>query len=124
MDYHTLFNAIHLDFFKRENICNLPKEEIYTELIFDLHKDLKKTPFSQYPNNITFGEFNGNINLVKSAVATVKEDWVQYFNEDKRIFCVFDGNKIVSFCILNDQWTHRGIHVAGPACVGTIPEYR
>ena len=42
-DYILLFNCIHPNFFERKNICSLPDEKFFDEMIlplnkFDMHK--------------------------------------------------------------------------------------
>ena len=54
----------------------------------------------------------------------MKPDWVPYFSRGTRILCAFDTGHIVSFCILDDMGTYDGVHIGGPGCVGTVPEYR
>lgn len=122
MNYTELFNNIHPDFFQKNNIRSLPKDQVYSELVMDLRKDVpKKTPFD-FP--VTFGEFCGDISLLREAVGSVDKDWVQWFNEEDRVFCAFDKEKIASFCLLSDMGRFQGIHIGGPGCVGTVPEYR
>ena len=35
----------------------------------------------------------------------------------------FDGEMIVAFCSLTDMGRFHGLHIGGPGCVGTIPEF-
>ena len=124
MIYTELFHNMHPGFFQKEYICNIPKEWIYAELVMDLRGELPKVPPLSYPTGITFGEYQGEIEALKEAVRRVDEDWVQYFNEGGRFFCAFDGESIVAFCDLSDMGRFQGLHIGGPGCVGTIPEYR
>ncbi len=79
------------------------------------------------PENITFGYYRGNRKSLLSAVASVEEDWVVYFDAAD-VFCAFDGDTPVSFCILDsdiDCILSDGISVVGSiGCVGTVPAYR
>ena len=36
----------------------------------------------------------------------------------------FDGEKIASFCVLEDIGVIDGMRIGAPGCVGTVPEYR
>jgi GNAT superfamily N-acetyltransferase len=35
-----------------------------------------------------------------------------------------DGERVVSFCLLDDFGTYKGLRIGAPGCVGTIPAYR
>ena len=123
-DYIALFHALHPDFFRDEGIRNMPKDWIFTELVLDLRTDRPIEVPCDLPRGITFGEYHGDIKPLRDAVHRVDEEWVQYFNEGDRHFCAFDGEKIVAFCELSDMGRFEGVHIGGPGCVGTIPEYR
>ena len=76
------------------------------------------------PEQITFGMFKGDVEALRAAVREVDETWVEYFNENSRAYCAFDGNKVVSFCLVDGFGEYNGLKVGGPGCVGTIPSYR
>ena len=122
--YVGLFNGMHPGFFQKEYIRRLPEEAVFAELVMDLHQDepIAETGFSA--EGITFGEYRGGIEALRDAVRRVDEDWVKYFYEGSRYFCAFDGNRIAAFCILEDMGRYGSLHISGPGCVGTIPEYR
>ncbi len=123
MDYRELFNSMHFGFFNQAEIKRMPESPVFTELMMDLRQDAPNhTPYP-YPENISFGEYHGDIKKLKETVGRVDEDWVRFF-ERSRTFCAFDGDMIVSFCILEDWGKHDGLRIGGPGCVGTIPEYR
>ena len=124
MNYSELFNSLHPDFFKDKSIRSLPKEWIFTELVMDLRVDLPQATASHCPSKITFGEYHGDLAVLHDVVRKVDEGWVQYFNKGCRFYCAFDGEMIVSFCIIDDMGCFQGLHIGGPGCVGTIPEYR
>jgi len=75
-----------------------------------------------------YGFYNGSIDALRRAVAEVNEDWVQYFNENDRVYCAKVGGGIVSFCLvstdvknyLSDAFGRVGM----PGCVGTVPGFR
>ena len=124
MDYIKLFDSIHPGFFRREDIRNKEEDEEYAELVMDLHELPGEMKPVSCPEGITFGEYRGDPETVRKAVRKVLPDWVPYYKEGARVFCALDGEKIASFCMLEDMGTHDGIRVGGPGCVGTVPEYR
>lgn len=124
MDYKALFMALHPGFFDLEGIRSLPDTAVATELVMDLHtEEALYTPIP-CPAHITFGEYQGDIALVREAVKEVEENWVHYFKQGDRIFCAFDGDKIVAFCNVDEMGCVDGIRIGGPGCVGTLPAYR
>lgn len=125
MNYKDIFERMHPDFFEEERIRHLPENNVFAELILDLHDDTVSAAYSiVFPESITFGVFDGDLSVIHDAVKLVNDNWVQYFNRGDRFFCAFDKDKIVSFCNLDDMGIYDGIHIGGPGCVGTIPEYR
>lgn len=124
MNYTELFNCLHPNFFREEGIRALPKDCVFSELVMDLRGAQPNVPPLDFPNEIVFGEYHGELAKLREAVRRVDEDWVQYFNEGDRFYCAFDGENIVAFCSLTDMGRHQGLHIGGPGCVGTIPEYR
>jgi len=54
----------------------------------------------------------------------VNPGWVSAYESGADAYCGFDGEKIVSFCILEDFGVYRGMRIGGPGCVGTVREYR
>ena len=124
MNYTELFHSMHPDFFQQEYIRSMPEEEVFAEQIMMLEAFDKEALAIDCPEEITFGLAKCIDRKLKEPVALVDEDWVQYFGEDSPVFCAFDGDDIVSFCILDDMGWHQGLHIGGPGCVGTIPAYR
>ena len=104
MNYLKMFNNLHPDFFDDPGICGMPKDWVFSELIMDLHKDSPREIVPHCPENITFD--------------------VQYFGEWSRVFCAFDKDEVVAFCILSDFGMQDNLKIGGPGCVGTIPKYR
>ena len=124
MNYRKMFNNMHPGFFDDSGIKGMPKDWTFSELIMDLRNDSPREVVPPCPENITFGEYKGDISQLKKAVYEVDEDWVQYFGEWSRVFCAFDRDKVVAFCILSDLGMQDNLKVGGPGCVGTIPAYR
>ena len=95
MDYKKLFDSLNPGFFEKAWIKSMPDDNVFSELVMDLREETpKELPF-QCPEQITFGEYRGDIGTLREAVARVEKDWVQYFTE-----------------------------ISGPGCVGTVPAYR
>lgn len=124
MNYAELFQNMHPDFFRQESIRTLPGDRVFTELVMDLRGDLPNMTPPDRPDGIVFGEYRGELAALRNAVRRVDEDWVRYFREGDRFYCAFDGEKIISFCGLSDMGRFQGLHIGGPGCVGTIPEFR
>lgn len=124
MNYTKLFHCMHPGFFQEKTISALPEDWIFTELVMDLRKDLAGAAPPCGQNKITFGEYHGDLAALRDAVRRVDENWVQYFREGYRYYCAYNGETIVSFCNLADMGRFQGLHIGGPGCVGTIPEFR
>lgn len=124
MQYKVLFESMHPGFFEEEYIRSMDAEDVFNEQIL-LLKDFDAEAVSvPCPEGITFGIAEGRTEDIRAAVALVDEDWVQYFGKESLVFCAFEGERIVSFCCLDDMGWHQGLHISGPGCVGTIPERR
>lgn len=124
MNYTELFNSLYPGFFLEESIRAMSRDWVFTELVMDLRGDVTNVTLPRCLNGITFGEYHGKLAALRDAVHQVDEDWVQYFVEGCRYYCAFDGERIVAFCNLADMGRFQGVHIGGPGCVGTIPEYR
>lgn len=119
-----LFHALHPGFFDKPYIKSLPPEDIFDEQILDLHDYNPSQMTVPCPERITFGMYEGDIAALHKAVALVDEDWVQYFHQGSRVYCAFDGDEVVSFCLLDAFGHYNGLRVGGPGCVGTVPSHR
>ena len=127
-DYILLFNCLYPDFFENEDVCNMPEEYVFDEMIlplaeFDLHKYEKNLE-----DNISFGFFHGDVNELKKEVEKVDRQWGRFYNEKSRIYCGYIDGKVASFCMIEDMGVHNidgcAVKIGGPGCVGTLPEYR
>lgn len=123
MTYAEMFRALQPGFFDKPYIRGLPEEHIFDEQIIDLHTWQEGEPV-KYPAHITFGFYKGDIETLQSAVREVDEDWVQWFGKGDHVYCAFDGDKVVSFCILDAFGEYEGLRIGAPGCVGTVPAYR
>ena len=123
MHYAEMFHALQPGFFDKPYIRSLPEEHVFDEQIIDLHTWQEGEPVES-PAHITFGFYKGDIEMLQAAVREVDEDWVQWFGKGDRVFCAFDGDKAISFCLLDEFGTYEGLRVGAPGCVGTVPAYR
>lgn len=123
MNYAEMFQALQPGFFEKEYIRTLPEDEIYVEQVIDLHTWQEGEPVD-CPAHITFGFYQGDIEALQSAVREVEDDWAQWFGKGDHVYCAFDGDKVVSFCILDGFGEYEGLKVGAPGCVGTVPSYR
>ena len=124
MNYKELFNLMHPDFFKAPWIRDKSEDAVFSELILDLKKEGPSSEIEPCPENISFGFYQGDLKNLQPLVARVDEGWVQFYDGKNRIFCAYDGDKIAAFCIIDDWGEVQGLRIAGPGCVGTVPEYR
>ena len=123
MTYPDMFRTLMPGFFAKPWIASLPEEEIFEEQVIDLHAWQEGAPVP-CPPHITFGIYQGDAEALQGAVREVEEDWVQWFDRPDRVFCGFDGDRVVSFCLLDDFGEADGKKVGAPGCVGTVPAYR
>lgn len=124
MDYEALFHRLHPGFFGQEGIRRLPEDRVFTELVMDLRGPQPDVPPVSCPAGIAFGVYDGPLDALQAAVRRVDESWVRYFGGGQRIFCALDGENVAAFCVLDDMGRFDGLRIAGPGCVGTVPEYR
>lgn len=105
--------------------CTFCEEGRYAEMILDISGYEEKTRPIQ---NIDFRFFTGDAEKLKKAVASVREDWVQYFKDGTCVFCGYEGENLASFCIVDevaDCILDTGEKKVGAiGCVGTVPDYR
>ena len=124
INYIDLFHHIQPDFFAQEHIRSLPAGEIFDEQAM-LLADYDPTAVQLgAPAHITYGLFTGDVAALQEAVRAVDEDWVEYFQEGDRVFAAMDGNRVASFCLLDDFGEYQGLKIGAPGCVGTVPAYR
>jgi len=124
IDYKDLFEHIHPGFFTHDYIKELPEEEIFVEQVLTLADFDPAATVIPTPAHITYGFFDGDIASLQESVREVDDDWVQYFQHGDRVFCAFDGDRVVSFCIVDSCGEYQGLKIGAPGCVGTIPTYR
>ena len=78
--------------------------------------------------DITYDFLSGKYEELKKAVASVDEEWVQYFSEDSSIYCGFKDGEIACFCLVDFDaeciLSDENSKVASIGCVGTVPKFR
>jgi GNAT superfamily N-acetyltransferase len=124
MNYTAMFHHLFPGYFEKDYIRCLPPEDVFDEQVLDLSAWKAEEVQTECPAHITFGLYDGDWETLRAAVHEVEEEWVQYFKPGDRIFCAFDGERVVSFCNLDEFSEYEGLKIGGPGCVGTIPAYR
>lgn len=78
--------------------------------------------------DITYDFLNGRYDELKKAVASVDEEWVQYFDKDSNVYCGFKNGEIACFCLVDFDaeciLSDENSKVASIGCVGTVPKFR
>ena len=126
--YCNLFLNMHPGFFDRESIRSIDKEEIYDEQILWL-RDFDAGKYEkEHGASVNFGYYEGPSDKLLEAVGKVEEGWLDIYRKPHRIYCAIVDGEIASFCIIEDMGQHelegKKVHIGGPGCVGTVPEYR
>ncbi len=124
INYQEMFNHLYPDFFAKSAPKDADPAETWEELAMELKLEAPVTQPVPCPEHITFGWYNGDTETLQKAVATVDEDWPEYFQQGDRVYCAFDGDRIASFCLVDTMGEYQGLRIGGPGCVGTVPEYR
>lgn len=113
------------DFFEKRGY---ELSENIAEMCLDTENFTESSLSLNGPNGVTFGWYNGDTERLKTAVAKVEDDWVQYFTEDEHVFCGYADGEIASFCMAGDRQVcllSDGLgNIGSIGCVGTVPEYR
>lgn len=127
-EYEKLFLEMHPNFFEREYVKATAEGKIASELLLRLQEFDASKYKKTFGDDVTFGFYDGSLEELHKAVEKVNPKWVKNFTEDMRVYCGFIDGNIASFCIIDDFGTHEvdGMtwKIAGPGCVGTLPEYR
>ena len=124
MDYAALFQTLYPGFFDQKNIRAMDPEDVCEELVLDLRAPAPALSPLSCPENIRFAVYTGDMEALRALVARVDESWPPFFEDDSRVFCALDGEKPVSFCLLEGMGEGQGLRVGGPGCVGTDPDHR
>ena len=124
MDHEQLFGQMFSGFFQEPGIAGQPEDRVFAELAMDLRRETPRLTAFVRPDGLVFDVYRGEPLALADAVSRVDEGWTKYFDGSEPAFCALDRGRIAAFCLLSDWGSHGGIHVGGPGCVGTVPEYR
>lgn len=126
--YEELFLQMHPGYFEREYVQGVSENEPASEMLLRLQAFDVKIYEKAFPENITFGYYDGDLKELQKAVEKVVSHWVGFFSEKSRVYCGFVDGEIASFCLIEDFGEHEVNgqiwKIGGPGCVGTLPEYR
>lgn len=124
----AIFNEIHPGFFDRDYVKRVADDEPASEMFMGLENMDACSYEKSFPENITFGYYEGDMEELKDAVEIVIPHWIPLFTENSRVYCGYVDGKIASFCMIENFGEHmiggRKCRIGGPGCVGTLPEYR
>ncbi len=98
-------------------------------LFNEMSLELADLTVPQYdsPEGAKFCFYDGDITAMRSAVAEVDDEWVQYFDEDGLFFVCMMNGEIASFCIVGEDeccLLSDGKRIGSVGCVGTVPKFR
>ena len=78
--------------------------------------------------DITYDFLKDRHDELTKAVASVDEEWVQYFSQDSNVYCGFKNGEIACFCLVDYDaeciLSDENSKVASIGCVGTVPKFR
>ena len=127
-DYISILDHMYPNFFKREDIRNLPDECICDEMILSLDEFDSNKYDKKLEDNISFGYYDGDLDELREVVGKVVQHWTQFYDEESRVYCGYIDGKVASFCLIDDMGVYsingNKLKIGGPGCVGTLPEYR
>ncbi len=123
-DWQILFDEMHPNFFAREYIRAIPKENTYSEMALSLPAFSELELSIPVPPGTRFGLWKGDLDTLREYVAQVDPGWVKLYDGQQRVLCGFAGDELASFCMLEDFGEHGDMRIAGPGCVGTLPAFR
>ena len=123
-EWQILFDEMHPNFFARDYIRAIPREEEFAEMVLALPAFSELEVSVPVPANASFRLWKGDLAPLKEAAARVVPHWADLYDGAHRVLCGYVGEELASFCMLEDFGEHGGLRIAGPGCVGTLPEHR
>ena len=120
----ALFETLYPGFLERPEIRGLPADGEWEEMTLWLRDFSPEAVDIPVPDGIAFGYWKGDLKTLRREVHRVDDGWPELYTEDTRVYCAYDGDRLASFCMLEEMGEYDGLRVAGPGCVGTLPEYR
>lgn len=126
--YEALFDEMHPGFFDRPSIQALDAEDVFAEMLLPLERFDPAAFRLPVPAEVSFGFYTGPMTPLLAAVGRVDGGWPPIFKPQSRVYCGFFGDRIASFCLVEEMGVHslngKRLRFGGPGCVGTAPEYR
>ena len=126
--YEDLFLEMNPGYFDRDYVKKVPENEPASEMLLCLRDFDRECYVKSFDDNVTFGNYHGDMDKLKEDVARVVPHWVNFFGEDSKVFCGYIDGRVASFCQIEDFGEHMVCgekwKIGGPGCVGTLPEFR
>ncbi len=124
IDWKQLFTEMHPGFFARPEIRRCDPDDVHSEMVLPL-KTTRPLPPVPCPDTVRYAYWEGDRDALFRAVEKVIPEWVPLYRGYRGcILCGTEEDRILSFCMMEDMGTHMGLRIAGPGCVGTVPEAR
>ena len=124
LDGAALLECVHPGFFEQASIRALPEDGVWEEMALDLRDFSPEALTIPVPEGICFGFYEGGLDALRVLVGQVSDNWPPLFDGRNRVYCGFDGDRVASFCLVEDMGRFGRLRVGGPGCVGTLPGYR
>ncbi len=108
--------------------CGYLRTNQYEEMLMKL-SDFSLEDCKLHGHDIAeYGWFDGSLEEIREAVATVDESWVSLYKEDTKVFVGRVDGEIACFCMVEvdarNYLTESCGRVGMPGCVGTVPKFR
>ena len=123
-EWQILFDEMHPNFFARPYIRAIPKDREYAEMALSLPAFSELDLAIPVPAGTRYALWKGSLEDLRESVRRVDTGWPEFYTGESRVLCGFAGDELASFCMLEDFGEHGGLRIAGPGCVGTLPEHR
>lgn len=124
--YREIFFTSHPGF--EMVMKRVPEGQVYEEMFLSLEDSSVWDREIAFPDEVTFGYYEDEPELLLKAVREVDEGWVPFFQKGIPVYCAYRNGELASFCLLEDMGTYvmggKTIKVGGPGCVGTLPRFR
>ena len=126
--YEDLFLEMNPGYFEREYVLAVPEDSPASEMLLCLQDFDENSYVRSFGDEVTFGYYHGDMDMLREDVARVVPHWVRFFENSDNVFCAFVNGRIASFCKIQDFGEHtvngEKWKIGGPGCVGTLPEFR
>ncbi len=102
------------------------KHNDYVEMGMDIAD--YEPPYLPVSCDVEFRFCTDDIEVLRNAVASVDDEWVQYFTDTDTVFCGYVNGVLASFCIIGTDelclLSDDHSKVGSIGCVGTVPQFR